>query len=303
MKERVYVDVLVIGRNRAAFTSAIYCSRANAKTIILDTYMEEDTHIKEINSLKFIALAGNKDTESLQIKAEEFGANFEEFKSIKKIFLTGETKIIETEKYSYVAKAIIITVGNNKERFEIPSEKKFRGRGIYYNEFLEIEKFKGKSVAIIGEGHSCIEEALYLSKVAKKVVIIKKSKNIECSFLVKREFEKVNNISILSNYELFDVFGRDCVEGIYLNEINGNKKKRMKIDAIFGCFGKKPNLYDRNINLEHRDDGYIKVDENMATNIKGIFAAGGAIEKVLDEIPTDINNATIAALSAIKYLN
>lgn len=303
MKERVYVDILIIGKNRAAFTSAIYCSRANAKTVILDKYMEEDTHIKAINSLKFITLAGNKDTESLQIKAEEFGAIFENFKSIEKMFLTDEIKIIETEKYSYIAKAIIITVGNTNERFEIPSEKKFRGHGIYYNEFLEIERFKGKSVAIIGEGHSCVEEALYLSKVAKKVIVIKKSECLECSFLARRELEKVNNISILSNYELFDVFGHDYVEGIYLNEINSNKRRKMKIDAVFGCFGKKPNLYDRCINLEHRDDGYIKVDENMATNIRGIFAAGGAVEKVLDEIPTDINNATIAALSAIKYLN
>ena len=303
MKERVYVDILIIGKNRAAFTSAIYCSRANAKTVVLDKYTEEDTYIKEMNSLKFITLAGNKDTESLQIKAKEFGANFEDFKSIEKMFLTDETKIIETEKCSYIAKAIIITVGNDKEKFDIPSEKKFRGNGIYYNEFLEIEKFKGKSVAIIGEGHSCVEEALYLSKVAKKVVIIKKSKNIECSLLAKRELERVDNVAILNNYELVDAFGHDSLKGIYLREVNTGKRKRKKIDAIFGCFGKKPNLYDRDVNLEHRNDGYIKVDKNMATNIKGIFAAGGAIEKVLDEIPTDINNATIAALSAIEYLN
>lgn len=303
MKDKVYVDILIIGKNRAAFTSAIYCSRANAKTIILDKYSEQYGHKKEANSPSFIAVAGNKDTQSLQVKAEEFGATFENFENIEKMILTNDTKIIETEKYSYVAKGVIITSGNENEKFDIPSEKKFRNRGIYYNAFLEREKFKDKLVAIIGEGHSCVEEAIYLSKVARKVLIIKKTKSIECNVLAQRELEKVNNITILNEYELIDAFGFDNVEGIHLKEVNSGKRKRIKIDAIFGCFGKKPNLYDKYVYLEHRNDGYIKVDENMATNIKGVFAAGAAVEKVFDEIPTDLNDATIAALSAIAYLN
>lgn len=303
MKDKVYVDILIIGKNRAAFTSAIYCSRANAKTVILDKYSEQYGQKKEVNSPSFIAVTSNKDTKSLQIKAEEFGATFENFENIEKMILTNDTKIIETEKNSYVAKAVIITSGNDNEKFDIPNEEKFRGRGIYYNAFLETEKFKNKSVAIIGEGHSCIEEALYLSKVAKKVVIIKKAKSMQCNILAQRELEKVNNITILNEYELIDAFGFECIEGINLKEINSGKRKRIKIDAIFGCFGKKPNLYDKYVYLEHRDDGYIKVDENMATNIKGVFAAGAAVEKVFDEIPTDLNDATIAALNAITYLN
>ncbi|MGL5574879.1 MAG: NAD(P)/FAD-dependent oxidoreductase [Sarcina sp.] len=302
MKDKVYVDILIIGKNRAAFTSAIYCSRANAKTVILDKYSEQYAQKNKMNSPSFIAVTGNKDTNSLQVKAEEFGAKFESFENIEKMILTNDTKIIETEKSSYISKVVIITSGNDSEKFDIPNEEKFRGRGIYYNAFWGVEKFKDKYVAIIGEGHSSFEEALYLSKVAKKVLIVRKSKNIGYNVLAQRELQKVNNITILNEYELIDAFGVDCIEGIYLKEINSGKRKKIKIDAIFGCFGKKPNLYDKYVYLEHRNDGYIKVDENMATNIKGVFAAGAAIEKVLDEIPTDLNDATIAALSAITYL-
>lgn len=309
LKKKVHVDILIIGRNRAAFTSAIYCSRANIKTIILDKYIEdtdsqEDHKIENLNLLSFIVVPRNKDIKSLQIKAEGFGAKFEGFKSIEKMILTDHVKIIETEKYSYVAKAIIITVGNNEGGLEIPSEKKFRNHGIYYNGFLETKKFKGKSVAVIGEGNSCVEEALYLSKIVKKVIIIRKNKKIEDNnILIKRELEKSNNITFLNGYELQDIFGHDNIEGICLNEINTRKKKNVKIDAIFACSKKKNNSYHKFVNLDYKVNGYIKVNEDMETSIKGVFAVGASIAKVFDEIPTDINEATVAALSAIRYLN
>ena len=303
LKNKIFVDILIIGKNRAAFTSAIYCSRANAKTVILDKYSEQVIEQKEKKSPSFITVAGNKDTESLQIKAEEFGVSVQYFENIEKMILTNDTKIIETDKVSYVAKVVIITLGNEVERFEIPSEEKFREKGIYYNALVNTEKFRGKGVAVIGEGHSCLEEALYLSKVARKVVVIKRVETVDCNKLVLREIEKVNNINIINGYELVDAFGLDELEGIYLKDLVSEKRKRLKIDAIFGSFGKKPNLYDKYVYLEHRDDGYIKVDESMGTNIKGVFAAGAAIEKVFDEIPSDLNDATIASLTALSYLD
>ncbi|WP_297519738.1 FAD-dependent oxidoreductase [uncultured Clostridium sp.] len=303
MKNKIFVDILIIGKNRAAFTSAIYCSRANAKTVILDKYSEQVIEQKEKKSPSFITVAGNKDTESLQIKAEEFGVSVQYFENIEKMILTNDTKIIETDKVSYVAKVVIITLGNEVERFEIPSEEKFREKGIYYNALVNTEKFRGKGVAVIGEGHSCLEEALYLSKVARKVVVIKRVETVDCNKLVLREIEKVNNINIINGYELVDAFGLDELEGIYLKDLVSEKRKRLKIDAIFGSFGKKPNLYDKYVYLEHRDDGYIKVDESMGTNIKGVFAVGAAIEKVFDEIPSDLNDATIASLTALSYLD
>ncbi len=303
LKNKIFVDILIIGKNRAAFTSAIYCSRANAKTVILDKYSEQVIEQKEKKSPSFITVAGNKDTESLQIKAEEFGVSVQYFENIEKMILTNDTKIIETDKVSYVAKVVIITLGNEVERFEIPSEEKFREKGIYYNALVNTEKFRGKGVAVIGEGHSCLEEALYLSKVARKVVVIKRVETVDCNKLVLREIEKVNNINIINGYELVDAFGLDELEGIYLKDLVSEKRKRLKIDAIFGSFGKKPNLYDKYVYLEHRDDGYIKVDESMGTNIKGVFAVGAAIEKVFDEIPSDLNDATIASLTALSYLD
>ena len=303
LKEKVYVDILIIGKNRAAFTSAIYCSRANAKTVILDKYLEHDDEESKVNSPSFIAVAGNKDTKDLQVKAEEFGVSVEYFETIEKMILTNDTKIVETDSASYIAKAVIITLGNRTEKFEIPNEEKFRDKGIYYNGLLNTEKFRGQVVAIIGEGHSCLEEALYLSKVARKVVVIRKSMEVDYDKFMLRDLKKEGNINIIKGYELIDAFGFDCLEGVYLRDLESGKKKRLKANAIFGCFGKKPNLYDKYVYLEHRDDGYIKVSENMETNIKGVFAAGAAIEKVFDEIPTDLNQATIASLSVIAYLN
>ncbi|MGL4763132.1 MAG: NAD(P)/FAD-dependent oxidoreductase [Sarcina sp.] len=303
MKNKVCVDILIIGKNRAAFTSAIYCSRSNAKTVILDKYSEKCEEESKVNSPSFIAVSGNKDTESLQLKAEEFGAKVEYFETIEKMILTNDTKIVETDNVRYIAKAVIITLGNESEKFEILNEEKFRDKGIYYNGLLNTEKFRGQVVAIIGEGHSCLEEALYLSNVARKVVVIRKSMEVEYNKFLLRDLKKESNVTIIKGYELIDAFGFDKLEGVYLRCLETGKKKRLKANAIFGCFGKKPNLYDKYVYLEHRNDGYIKVNENMETNINGVFAAGAAIEKIFNEIPTDLNDATIASLSAIKYLS
>lgn len=303
MKKRVYVDILILGNNRAGLTAAIYCSRANMKTVILDkdnsyNYINKD----EGNTPNFISVTVEKDLSSITSKAQAFGAETIIFDCVEKMFFTNDTKYIETNDAMYFAKAVIITAGNDYEKFDIGNEQKFKGKGIYYNVISNIDKLKDAYVAVIGDGHNALDEALYLAKIAKKVIMIKRDQSMECKKNLLKEIETSRNIKIVTGYEIIDAFGYEHLEGVYLKEIQSGKQKKLKVNAIIGAFGKRPNIYDKYVHLEHKYDGYIDVDGDMMTNIKGVFASGAAIDKVIKEIPTDINNSTVAALSALRYV-
>ena len=299
MENNIYVDILILGINRASMSSAIYCSRAGMSVAILDKHKEHE--VKTIkSSLDFLSM-GN-DLESLEEKVKESGVIVKRIIDIEKAIFTSDIKIIKTKKEKYIAKAVVITSGNDIEKFNIENCEKFMNNGIYYNIVANIEVLNDKLVAVIGNSHSMFEEALYLSKIARKVVIIEGMESVEYSKKTLKNIEKNDNITIITGYELIDAFGFEKLEGIYLNDINSGKRKRLKLDAVIGSFGKEPSIYEKDVSLEHREDGYIRVNKSMETNIRGVFASGAAIEKVINEIPTDINDSVLAVLNAISYI-
>ena len=299
MENNIYVDILILGINRASMSSAIYCSRAGMSVAVLDKHKEDEVKIIKSN-LDFLSIGSN--IESLEDKAKESGVLIKRIVDIEKAIFTSDIKIIQTSKEKYIAKAVVITSGNDVERFNIENCEKFMNNGIYYNIVANIEVLNDKLVAIIGNSHSMFEEALYLSKIARKVVIIKGNENIEYSKKILKDIEKNDNITVISGYKLIGAFGFEKLEGIYLNDINSGKRKRLRLDAIIGSFGKNPSVYEKDVSLEHRDDGYIRVNMDMETNISGVFASGAATERVINEIPTDINDSVVAVLNAIKYI-
>ncbi|MGL4741419.1 MAG: NAD(P)/FAD-dependent oxidoreductase [Sarcina sp.] len=299
MKKKICIDVLILGENRASLTAAIYCARANLKTLILKTDKKIMRSLEK--SPDFISISNEHDVEIMTQRAKELDIHTNELTEITKVILTSDIKVIESEDVTYISKVILIADGDNNN-FEISNESKFRGKGIYYNSLANINNFKDKTVAIIGDGHNDLEEALYVSKFAKKIFVIRESKKTDINKRILKEIQNASNIKIVEGFKLLDAFGTDKLEGVYLNEISTGKQKRVKLDTIIGCLGKKPSPYDREVCLEHRDDGYIKVNFDLETNIKGVFAIGKAINKVLLEMPTDINEANIVAMNIIKYL-
>ncbi|MGL4656688.1 MAG: hypothetical protein ACRCWM_12535, partial [Sarcina sp.] len=138
MKKKICVDVLIFGQNRASLTAAIYCARANLKTLILDTNKDAVKSFESLEKLPdFISISNEHDIEIMNKKAKELGINTEELIEIKKVILTRDVKIIENDDVTYVSKVILIADGDNN-KFEINNESKFRGKGIYYDSLINI---------------------------------------------------------------------------------------------------------------------------------------------------------------------
>lgn len=303
-KEIINKALIIIGGGPAGLTSAIYASRAKLDLLLLENQILGG-QVRNSNTVEnypgFKKINGTDLADILQQQAEELGAIIDEFDSIEKIDFSSDDKIIETGSYIYEAKAVIIATGASPKKLPIPNEEKFLGKGVHYCAVCDGAVYEGKTVAVVGGGNSALEEALFLTKFAKKVVMIRRYDYFRGE---KSTIEKVMNhpkVEVLFNEDLVNVEGTQFVEKAIIKNLKDNTEKEIAIDAVFGYIGTEPKteLFKDYLHLDH---GYIVTDENMNTNIKGVYAAGDVRKKLYRQITTAVADGTIAALEAEKYL-
>lgn len=303
-KEIINKALIIIGGGPAGLTSAIYASRAKLDLLLLENQILGG-QVRNSNTVEnypgFKKINGTDLADILQQQAEELGAIIDEFDSIEKIDFSSDDKIIETGSYIYEAKAVIIATGASPKKLPIPNEEKFLGKGVHYCAVCDGAVYEGKTVAVVGGGNSALEEALFLTKFAKKVVMIRRYDYFRGE---KSTIEEVMNhpkVEVLFNEDLVNVDGTQFVEKAIIKNLKDNTEKEIAIDAVFGYIGTEPKteLFKDYLHLDH---GYIVTDENMNTNIKGVYAAGDVRKKLYRQITTAVADGTIAALEAEKYL-
>ncbi len=162
--------------------------------------------------------------------------------------------------------------------------------------------YEGKTVGVVGGGNTALEEALFLSKFASKVYMIRRYDYFKGEQATLEEIENNSKIEILYNWNLIDVYGSNFIEKALIKNVKTNEEKELNLDGIFGFIGSEPKteLFKEYISLNPK--GYIKTNENMETNIKGVYAAGDVREKQFRQITTAVADGTIAALTAEKYI-
>lgn len=299
------LDLVIIGAGPAGLTAAIYASRANLETLVLEDKIvggQVTSSYTIENYPGFKSITGNEFAQRIQEQAEALGANIDEFDFIENVTFTDDEKIIETGDYIYKPKAVIIATGATPRKLPINNEKQFEGKGVHYCAICDGAGYKGDIVAVVGGGNAALEEALFLSKFAKKVIIIRRFDYFKAEAKVLDEVNNTENIEIMYNWDLVDVYGDDFVSKARVRNTVTNEEKDMDIQAVFGYIGTEPktNMFKDYITLTSR--GYITTDENMKTNISGVYAAGDVRDKEFRQITTAVADGTIAALMAEKYI-
>ncbi|MPQ42353.1 thioredoxin-disulfide reductase [Clostridium tarantellae] len=299
------IDLIIIGAGPAGLTAAIYATRANLKTLVL----EKDIIGGQIRSSYtienypgFKVIKGNELADKMQEQAEALGAIIDEFDFIESVSFKDYEKIVETSEYLYKAKAIIIATGATPKKLPLINSERYEGKGIHYCAICDGASYKDEVIAVVGGGNAALEEALFLSKLAKKVIIIRRYDYFKAEATVLKQVEETENIEIMYNWDLVDVLGNDFVEKVKIKNTKTYEEKEVEIKAVFVYIGTVPKttLFKEYINLNK--DGYIKTDESMKTNIKGVFAAGDVREKEFRQITTAVADGTIASLKAEKYI-
>ncbi len=299
------LDLIIIGGGPAGFTSAIYAARANLDMLLLEDKIlggqVRNSYTIE-NYPGFKKVSGSELADLMQQQAEELGATIDEFDAIERVDFSGDELIIETGDYIYKPEAVIIATGASPKKLPIPNEGEFSGRGVHYCAVCDGAMYQDKVVGVVGGGNAALEEALFLSKFASKVYIIRRYDYFRGEKVTLEDVENNPKIEILYNEDLVNVEGNNFVEKAIIRNTKDNTEREIELEAIFGYIGTEPKteLFKDYINLSK--GGYIITDENMKTNVKGVFAAGDVREKEFRQITTAVADGTIAALAVERFI-
>ncbi|MGL5694521.1 MAG: thioredoxin-disulfide reductase [Peptostreptococcaceae bacterium] len=310
MKE-VY-DLIILGAGPAGLSSGIYGARAKLNTLIIEKKKTGGliTTTNEIDN--YPGSLKNETGLSLMTRMKEqcidFGVNFTQ-DYIEALEIYDDIKVLISKNNEYKCKALIIATGCSPKELNICKEKELLGKGISYCSICDGDFFEDLEVFVVGSGESAAKESLFLSKYARKVNIICRGNILKSSRYIKDKIFKNKKINVLYNKQITEIDGNGILEKIVLEDIVTKEIKEYKAnkdDGMIGLFifiGLKPQteLFKNNLKLD--DKGYILGDENMKTNIDGIFVAGDCRSKVLRQVVTATNDGAIAAIMAEEYIN
>ncbi|WP_139905764.1 thioredoxin-disulfide reductase [Clostridium thermarum] len=299
------LDLMIIGGGPAGLTAAIYAARAKLNMILLENEIlggqVRSTYTVE-NYPGFKTIEGGALADLMTEQAKELGAVIDDFDQVVSVKLSDDEKIVETESYIYKPKALIIATGATPKKLPIQNEAKFSGKGVHYCAVCDGAMYEGSVLGVVGGGNSALEEALFLTRFASKVIMIRRYDYFKGEKATLHEVENNPKIEIMYNWDLVNVEGEDFVNRAIVKNTKTGEEKEIAMDGVFGYIGTEPKtaLFKDYITLIN--GGYIPTDENMQTNIKGVYAAGDVRNKVFRQITTAVADGTIAALAAEKYI-
>ncbi|ADL51426.1 thioredoxin-disulfide reductase [Clostridium cellulovorans] len=299
------IDVFIIGSGPAGLTAGIYAARANLDVVVFED-MVSGGQIRQTYTVEnypgHLSIDGNDLADKMLEQAKGLGAKIEEYDSIISIKITDIDKVIETYKYIYKPKVVIIATGAEPKKLPVEEEEKYAGRGIHYCAVCDGGFYRNKSIAVVGGGNTALEEAIYLSRFGN-VKIIRRKDYFNGERVNLNEVNRNPNIEIIWNSDVKKVCGEDFVEYVVLEDTVTKKNRKISIDGIFVAIGVTPKTEIFRDFVNVNESGYIIANEaTMETNIKGVYAAGDVREKLFRQITTAVSDGTIAALMAEKYI-
>ncbi|KAA0955601.1 thioredoxin-disulfide reductase [Sporosarcina sp. ANT_H38] len=303
-EDKIY-DVIIIGAGPAGMTAAVYASRANLSTLMLERGVPggQMANTEEIENYPgFEQILGPDLSKRMLAHAKKFGAEYA-YGDIEEVVNGPEYKTIHAGRKQYKAKAIIIAAGAEYKKLGANGENELRGRGVSYCAVCDGAFYKEKELVVIGGGDSAVEEAAYLTRFASKVTIIHRRDELRAqAILQKRAFdnEKIEFVWSHAVKQINEENGK--VGSVTLVSTKTGEEQAVVTNGVFIYVGMLP-LSKPFITLGiTNDNGYIETNEEMETKVPGIFAAGDIREKTLRQVVTATGDGSIAAQNVQHYL-
>lgn len=303
-------DVIIIGGGPAGLSSGIYAGRAKLKTLIID----KDELGGQVNKTYEISnypgarnSNGPKLMKDMIDQASDFGVEFLR-SEVKGFNFDNDVKVIKTSQGELQSRSVIIATGASPRKLGFKGEKEFTGRGVAYCSTCDGQFFEGLQVFVIGAGFAAAEEAMFLTKYARKVTVIAREPEFTCAKSIADKVLSHPKVEVKFNTEVVEVSGKEALT--YAKFINNKTGETFEYnvegnDKLFGVFvfvGYEPKSELFKDVLEIDKYGYIKTNDNMKTKIDGVFVAGDVRPKELRQIVTAVSDGAVAAVSAERYV-
>ncbi|MBO8165442.1 MAG: thioredoxin-disulfide reductase [Brevibacillus sp.] len=305
MSEQKVYDVIIAGAGPAGMTAAVYTSRANMSTLMIERgipggQMANTEDVENYPGFEHI-LGPDLSTKMFE-HAKKFGAEYA-YGEIKEI-QDGNPfkKVVTSDNKEYIAKSVIVATGAEHRLLGVPGEKELSGRGVSYCAVCDGAFFRGKELVVVGGGDSAVEEAVFLTRFATKVTIVHRRDQFRAQkILQKRAFEN-EKIDVIWDTQVKEIRGDGVVQSVLLENTKTGEQREFPTNGVFIYIGMDPlTSCVKQLGITN-EAGYIETDEAMRTRVPGIFAAGDVREKTLRQIVTATGDGSIAAQSAQHYV-
>ena len=299
-------DVLIIGGGPAGLSAGLYAGRALLNTAIVEgkgpggqvaVTHEIENYPGFVEPISGAELAANMAAQTSRFNVEMLSS------PVEKLELMGKTKQVITQDGVLRAKTVILATGVTPRMLEVPGEQEFIGRGVSYCATCDGAFFRGKRVAVVGGGDTAVKEALFLTKFADAVWLVHRRDSLRAEQILQRRLLENPKITPLWNKVVTRIHGNMKVTGVSLEDTKDGTTEELELDGVFIFVGRQPEGPLTGSGILTDDDGYIVTNENMETNIPGVFGVGDIRQKAWRQVVTAVSDGAIAALSATEYIH
>lgn len=305
MREGHVYDMIVVGGGPGGYTAALYAARAGLDTLVLEKLSAggQMALTEEIDNYPGFedGIDGFTLAEKMQQQAERFGAK-SEYAQVERMDLTAAPKVLETSEGIFYAKTVAVATGANPRELGLANEAALTGRGVAYCAACDGMRYKDKTVVVVGGGNSAAADAMLLSRIAKKVILVHRRDTLRATKIYHEPLMQAENIEFRWNSTVTELLHTDKLTGVRLKDVNTGMETILSCDGVFISVGRKPATELVQGQLELDRSGYIIADETTRTNLPGVYAVGDVRTKMLRQVVTAVADGAAAVHMAEEYL-
>ena len=302
--DRIY-DMIIVGGGPGGYTAALYAARAGLEVLIIERLSAGG----QMNLTGIIdnypgfpeGIEGFMLSMNMQQQAERFGAKTK-YAEVLKLELDADVKSVQTNEGNYLAKTVVISTGANPRQLGVARENEMIGRGVAYCAHCDGGFYRGKTVIVAGGGNSAVAEALYLSRIAKEVILVHRRDSLRATQIYHKPLMEAPNVRFVWDSEIVELLGEDVLSAVRVRNRKRGEEQLLEVQGLFVSIGRKPATELVKDRLALDEAGYIMAGEDTRTNIPGVYAVGDVRVKELRQIVTAVADGAMAAHAAEGYL-
>lgn len=305
MKDRV-LDIVIVGGGPAGLTAGIYLSRARMDAVLIEKQAPGGAPAltERIENYPGFpeGIPGAELVDRMRRQAEGFDLTIYPYNPLESIEADGDVKILGTEEGEIKAYAVILATGMRPAALGVPGEEEFHGRGVSYCATCDGAFFRDATVAVVGGGDSAAEEALFLTRFAKRVVIVHRRDRLRADRILQERLLSHPKVEVKWKRVVKEILGEQKVNGLVLQDVEGEDEEEVKVDGVFLYVGNIPNTDAVRGFVEVDERGFIVTDESLQTSREGVYAAGDVRSGSLWQVAAAVGEGAKAAVRAQFYV-
>ena len=302
--DKIY-DMIIVGGGPGGYTAALYAARAGLDVLLVERLSAggQMNLTGQIDNYPGFpeGVDGFQLSMNMQQQAERFGAKTK-YAEVLHLELEGSVKTVQTNEGSYLAKTVVVSTGANPRQLGVDRENEMIGRGVGYCAHCDGMFYRGKTVAVVGGGNSAVAEAMYLSRIAKEVILIHRRDSLRATQIYLKPLQEASNIRFVWDSEVVELLGEEVLSGVKVKNLKNGEVEVLDVQGLFVSIGRKPatELVKEQLTLDH--SGYIMAGENTRASVPGVYAVGDVRTKELRQIVTAVADGAMAVHMAESYL-